>query len=297
MPWVRLDDRFPSHRKVATLSDRAFRLHVTAMCWCSENLTEGKILFSELRVIAHVRGINSIANELVNSKLWDKVDDGWVIHDFLDYNPDREQVEAERARNAARQKAYRERRKAERQTAESGSSNSQRDVRNGVTHGVTNGPVTLPPARPPLLPTEEELAGQPRNGVTHEPVGELDDGIPDFARPLVDALWHAGVQGLRWGRVNWFEIHALIKAKGVDAMAKAAAASAPRAQGAVTHATYFVPGWRELSNAPAPQPAAEPEAPEPDWCGHCAQPDYRYVDRDGDDRWSPCPTCNPGAAR
>ncbi|WP_255254292.1 hypothetical protein [Streptomyces albidoflavus] len=38
MPWVRVDDRFPSHRKVALLSDRAFRLYVAALCWCSENL-------------------------------------------------------------------------------------------------------------------------------------------------------------------------------------------------------------------------------------------------------------------
>ncbi|TFV32272.1 hypothetical protein E4K10_18065 [Streptomyces sp. T1317-0309] len=43
MSWVKLDDRFTSHRKVALLSDRAFRLYVSSLCWSSENLTEGHI--------------------------------------------------------------------------------------------------------------------------------------------------------------------------------------------------------------------------------------------------------------
>lgn len=133
MPWVRLDDRFPSHRKVALLSDRAFRLHVSALCWSSENLTEGKILDRELSVIARVRGLKAAAGELQSAGLWDRCDGGWEIHDYLEYNPDRAKVQAERAANAARQQAFRDRKKAELEAKR----NAQR---NGVTHPPNDAP-------------------------------------------------------------------------------------------------------------------------------------------------------------
>jgi hypothetical protein len=44
MPWAKFDDRYPWHRKVRPLSDAAFRLDVSAICWCAENLTDGVIL-------------------------------------------------------------------------------------------------------------------------------------------------------------------------------------------------------------------------------------------------------------
>jgi hypothetical protein len=136
MPWVRLDDRFPSHRKVALLSDRAFRLHVSAICWCAENLTDGHISDRELPLVAHMRGVKATAQQLQNAGLWDRTDTGWVIHDYLDYNPSREQVIADRKKNAERQERFRQRKKSK--SAPSG------DERNGVSNDVTsdNGEVT-----------------------------------------------------------------------------------------------------------------------------------------------------------
>ena len=40
MPWAKFDDRYPWHRKVRGLSDAAFRMDVSAVCWCAENLTD-----------------------------------------------------------------------------------------------------------------------------------------------------------------------------------------------------------------------------------------------------------------
>lgn len=109
MPWVKLDDRFPSHRKVALLADRAFRLHVSAICWCSENLTDGRIADRELPLVAKVRGLKATAQQLVDAGLWDRIEGGWEIHDYLDYNPSRAQVLAERKKNAERQERFRQR--------------------------------------------------------------------------------------------------------------------------------------------------------------------------------------------
>lgn len=109
MPWARFDDRFPSNRKIALLSDRAFRLYVTAICWSAENLTDGVIEREELRLIASYRGVNRAVTELTERGLWLATDTGWEIHDYLVYNFSREQVLAERKKNAARQAAFKAR--------------------------------------------------------------------------------------------------------------------------------------------------------------------------------------------
>ncbi|MGK9463971.1 hypothetical protein ACSLFT_28655 [Streptomyces sp. G6] len=129
MPWVKLDDRFPSHRKVALLSDRAFRLHVSAICWCSENLTDGRITDRELPLVAKVRGVKATAQALADAGLWDRTDDGWQIHDYLDFNPSREQVLAERKKNAERQERFRRRK--------NGKPVPPDGARNGGSNGVT----------------------------------------------------------------------------------------------------------------------------------------------------------------
>ena len=144
MPWVRLDDRFPSHRKVALLSDRAFRLYTSALCWSSENLTEGRILPKELPLVARIRGHKAAAAELEAAGLWDRADIGWVIHDYLEYNPDRARVQADRQANAARQKAFRDRKKAEQDAKRNGDSNAPR---NGVTPGSDSAPDDTTDAR------------------------------------------------------------------------------------------------------------------------------------------------------
>lgn len=81
-------------------------------------------------------------------------------------------------------------------------------------------------------------------------------GIPDDARPLVDALSLANVR-VRWPFKGneWFPILALIKKTGVPAMAEHAAKVAARVD--VESAKYFVKGWGELP----PLPPADAERP------------------------------------
>lgn len=111
MPWVRFDDQFPIHRKVDVLSDAAFRLHVSAVCWCARNLTDGFIAAAELRSVSRARKPDKIAAELVRVGVWREVADGWQIHDYLDYQPSRQKVERERKAKAERQKRWSERRR------------------------------------------------------------------------------------------------------------------------------------------------------------------------------------------
>lgn len=87
MAWVKLDDRFARHRKVRKLSDAAFRLHVSAMCWAAEEETGGYIPSDELALVSDVRRPDTALEELVDRHLWEVREDGWEIHDFADYNP------------------------------------------------------------------------------------------------------------------------------------------------------------------------------------------------------------------
>lgn len=182
MTWVKLDDRFPSHRKIALLSDRAFRLHVSAICWCSENLTDGRIADRELSLITRIRGMKATAKQLEDAGVWDRTDDGWVIHDYLDFNPSRDQVLAERKKNAERQEKFR-RRKNGKPVPPDGSDAPSNAGSNGVTSEGPDaaethdsdttaarrrhdGDTTATGSRP--LPEANPQVTPIRNGVTNE---------------------------------------------------------------------------------------------------------------------------------
>lgn len=118
MPWVRKDDQMPIHRKVAPLSDAAYRLHDEALCWASRNLTDGTIGVAELPEISK-RGRLKLADELVARRLWHRAGDecpseqcppagpdGWVIHDYWDYQPSKEKVLREKGAKADRQRRW-----------------------------------------------------------------------------------------------------------------------------------------------------------------------------------------------
>lgn len=107
MPWVRFDDRFPTHRKIRRLSDAAFRLHVSAIHWCSEHLTDGHIPDGELDLVSDVKAPARVVSELERAGLWEPVQEGWLIHDFLDYQPSASKVRADREAKKERQEKWR----------------------------------------------------------------------------------------------------------------------------------------------------------------------------------------------
>lgn len=97
MSWVRLDDQFPNHAKIMSVGSDAFRLHVTAMCWAANQLTDGAVPVVATRQLGwFCADLGRSITELETAGLWDAMPDGWRIHDYLDYNPSREQVVKER---------------------------------------------------------------------------------------------------------------------------------------------------------------------------------------------------------
>ena len=296
MPWVKLDDRFPSHRKIVLLSDRAFRLYVSALCWSSENLTEGLIRDRELSVVARIRGIKGAAKELEEAQLWDRADGGWQIHNFLEYNPDRAKVKAEREANAARQQAWRDRKRAEKEAKKAAEEAARNAHRNGITpdaaependttatatrhdddtnaretdptknrssqvseirNGVSNGTPSRPV--PSSVPPMEE---QREKKASHDEPARIGDRprIPEASRPLVDKITAQGMAvGWELQPNEWFLIEALIKRCGIDALTTSAISSWQGARQQPRSGRYFIPAWRALADAP-PADHREPD--------------------------------------
>jgi hypothetical protein len=103
MTWARFDDRTPSNPKVALLSDAAFRLWFTAICYCCEHLTDGAIHRDVPQILSRAPSgakLKGAITELVNRGLWDETDHGWDVHDFLNWNPSGEQVRSKREARA-----------------------------------------------------------------------------------------------------------------------------------------------------------------------------------------------------
>lgn len=131
MTWLKKDDGFPGHRKIRRLTDGAYRLHDTALCYAAHDETDGLIRPEDIDEMRHGARLRRHIPVLVEAGLWDVVPRGWMLHDFLDYNPSHVQLEAERA--AARDRQARARAKRRGVADDDG---------HGVTNGVTHGDVT-----------------------------------------------------------------------------------------------------------------------------------------------------------
>lgn len=158
--WARLDDGFPDHPKIEGLSDRAFRAHVTAICYCAANLTDG---FVSETAAKRCRIRPQTADKLIAAGLWKRTVNGWQINDYLDYNASRESimVERERTRN----------RKAEWRARHAGTNGGTRATGHA---GTTNGPSHPIPLKNEVqedsekeIDPETSELDHPINGVAH----------------------------------------------------------------------------------------------------------------------------------
>jgi hypothetical protein len=99
MTWARIDDQFFYNKKVAQVDGSAKLLYLAGLVYAANQLTDGLIPERALRFIAStadVANCQDFAKQLLDVGLWDATDEGYMIHDYLDWNPSREQVEETR---------------------------------------------------------------------------------------------------------------------------------------------------------------------------------------------------------
>lgn len=184
--WVKLDDAFASHPKVLAISDRGLRSFVASLCHAARYLTDGRVSDAVLNTIA----AQDVRAELVTVGLWEEAAGGIQIHDYLDYNPSRPRVEAERRRKSEGGK-----RGAENRWKKAGSMASAMGNAMGDAIGSSDASSRPVGEKPPLTPQVDARALPPAEtaGQEHSLGGEGgDDRLPlastmAFAR-LVQAV-------------------------------------------------------------------------------------------------------------
>lgn len=183
MPWVRLDDTFADHPKFLSAGPIAQLIQVRALCYAARHLTNGFIPHSILpwlltgmeHIGIETAGIKGNAGHVIASvgcdvgdmdwpaimikeKLWEKVRNGWRIHDYLTYQPSRESVLTKREHTRKRVEEWRNR----------------NAVSNDVGNAVSNS--ALPP-----IPSPSQ-SGSEKEGNKTRGEGESEGGTGDSAR-------------------------------------------------------------------------------------------------------------------
>jgi len=100
MTWIRVDDHFAGHLKVMALEkDRLAGLglwHVAAS-YCARYLTDGYVPMTELKGQAPPK----LVAKMVRVGLFEQRNGGFLLHDWLNYNPSRQQVIEEKGKKRA----------------------------------------------------------------------------------------------------------------------------------------------------------------------------------------------------
>lgn len=97
MPWANFDDKFPKHPKIVRLSNPAFRLYVSGICYCAEHLTDGLIDADMIPMLMPGYRPRYLA-ELVERAAWVRHGQVYEVHDYLQWNRSKKEVVEERER-------------------------------------------------------------------------------------------------------------------------------------------------------------------------------------------------------
>lgn len=263
MPWFKIDDGFHCHPKVFAAGTPAIGLYVRCGSWAAQQATDGVVP----KQIAKMYGTPRMIKALVDAGLWHQrghdcescpqLDaNSYLIHQYLERNPSRVDVELARKAKSERQQRWRENKKKA-QVSDGEPQNVDADVDASTSRHGDAAPI---PSRPvPASPPPEEKPASNARGRAGAVDGPL---IPEFARPLVDRMTAAGmVVGWRLSDVEWFAVHAHIKRSSVAALVEFARRRWNPTDPPKT-ARYLTRIWADMPNVPAdtPQQPTFPEA-------------------------------------
>lgn len=194
MPWFALDDGFDTHPKVRKAGNAAVGLFVRLGVHATKHLTEGQldgVIVRDYGTPATVRKLIAVGMLHEHGHACPRcpqpAEDGFVIHDYLDYNKSRAQIEA--AREAARKRQNRGRESARRNRDERDShaildENSRENDASFASNSRENAP---------RLDDETAGHGDTSRRDTHEGA----TGVP--SPPLPSTTYGADVEGATTG--------------------------------------------------------------------------------------------------
>lgn len=182
MAWFKVDDGFHSSRKLLRIPKRtrwaAAGLWAVAGSWSADQLTDGHV---PNYMIAEWGAPPAAPESLVDAGLWERVSDGYLFYKWHEYQPRKEDVDAERAASRERMRDLRAKRKG-RKPLEQAEPDGVfgRTVPNGSESVRNPDPVPTRPD-PTQSPIEEEAkASSPK--VENRP--DIDKVIQNFSDML-----------------------------------------------------------------------------------------------------------------
>jgi len=184
--WFKVDDGFHASRKLLKIGKRArfaaIGLWTVAGSWAADQLTDGHV---PDYMIKEWGAPPTAPESLVDAGLWERTHDGYTFRNWHEYQPSKQDVDAERAASRERMRELRAKRKGKK-PLDSGDAEDVfgRTVPNG-SESVRNPDPTHPdPTRPD--PNKEEEAGA--SSLPRKRGSRLSD---DFAVTPEMRLWAA----------------------------------------------------------------------------------------------------------
>jgi hypothetical protein len=114
--WARLDDELIDHHKVFAAGKRlgtkdgpaiALGMFAVSLMWSNKHLTDGFLPTSTVEGFRHVDKPLAVADALAQAGLFDRVEGGFEIHDFAEYNPSARAIKAKRKEDRVRKQRER----------------------------------------------------------------------------------------------------------------------------------------------------------------------------------------------
>lgn len=95
--WIKIDDGIATHRKYLKAGPLALALQVRAICFCSQNQTDGVIVPEavQLLLVGLPVDVNWI-QLMVENGLWDFNGTEYIVHGYLEWNLSRNDIEEHR---------------------------------------------------------------------------------------------------------------------------------------------------------------------------------------------------------
>lgn len=183
MGWLKIDDKFPRHPKIVAGGIETSWFYTCALAHCAEQLTDGFVANGVVNMVApHVDYPKDVAERCADLELFERVDGGYLIPNYTDYNPSREEALAKRAAAAKRKAKQRAASKAKRDRQRESQGESRRDSHgdgHSDSHGESHPPRPVP-SRP--VPVDGFTTSQSvLNSVA------ADDPTTDFEEQLSEA--------------------------------------------------------------------------------------------------------------
>jgi hypothetical protein len=103
LTWTKLDDGFWSNPKVVRVGNEAAGVYTRLLSYCGQHETDGHVPDEVARFVGRPR----VLNALVEVGLMERNGVGYLIPDYLDFNPSRADQEDKRRKDRERKAAER----------------------------------------------------------------------------------------------------------------------------------------------------------------------------------------------